>query len=203
MTLGRRLYIVSALLAIGWAVASQAAPDRSARKPDGSVAAIPAQPGGPRADSLAVHPATGDSAAGDSLAVWRSWKDISRAIALEPLDGPQDIREKAEIIQDRVDNLRDQAGRIDSSSTAWRRRRDALRTQLGVLEDLGDVGRGSDLQLERRLRDLTGQLDAAEDDVQRLEGLGIELDSLVAHWTGVAAAYGRKAAQLEREEERR
>ena len=42
---------------------------------------------------------------GDPAFSWKSWADISRAIALRPLDGPEDILEKREIIEDRLDDL--------------------------------------------------------------------------------------------------
>ena len=37
--------------------------------------------------------------------IWKTWADLSRAIELRKLDGPEDIIEKADIIEDRIDDL--------------------------------------------------------------------------------------------------
>ena len=39
-----------------------------------------------------------DSAEVDPAYLWTIWKDLSRAIELQKLDGPEDIVEKADII---------------------------------------------------------------------------------------------------------
>jgi len=166
-----------------------------------------AQAGG---DSLAM-PAAGkaDSARADSARArpldpayaWKAWKDLSRAIALRPLDGPDDILEKAEIITDRLDDLRQERKALQTELEKWKDRQQSLELQMEVLEDLAQVQRGGDLQLQQRLHGLREDLGRAARRIGVLKGALGELDEELSRLDGLAAAYARKAAELRRREE--
>ena len=107
-----------------------------------------------QAESAAAEVALQDSAAAapvDPAYIWTTWKDLSRAIKLETLDGPEDIIEKADIIQDRIDDLAAERRQLVETRQEWSDKNTALETQLEVLEDLAKVQLGGDLQLQQRM----------------------------------------------------
>ena len=147
-----------------------------------------------------------ESAASDSTKVqdpafeWKSWKDLARAIRLRPLDDPADILEKSEIVQDRVDDLIEERQRLNDLAADWESRRQALETQLEVLDDLARVQRGGDLQLQQRLHNLRegGRLAARRQVVLggSLEQLTTEIERLQK----IFEEYESKAEELRRRE---
>lgn len=161
-------------------------------------------------DSLAA-PAEGrrDSARADSTRAWlidpayawKAWKDLSRAIALRPLDGPDDILEKAEIIIDRLDDLRREKETLRTELEKWRDRHQSLELRLEVLEDLAQVQRGGDLQLQQRLHGLREDLGKAARRMGVLKGSLEELDKELERLDDLAEEYSQKAAELRRREE--
>ena len=58
----------------------------------------------------------------DPVQAWRHWKQIDRAIALDELDGPDDILGKEEIIEDRIDDLTEEGARLQQSAAEWEAR---------------------------------------------------------------------------------
>ena len=162
------------------------------------------------ADSAEVNPAAlRDSSRVDSTRLvnvdpalaWQGWKDLARAIALRPLDGPGDILEKAEIVQDRIDDLQEERRKIEEVGEEWEERRQGLELQREMLDDLAELQRGGDLQLQQRMHGLREELGKASRRLRILEGslgdLGRELDRL----NGIVKQYAEKAEDLRRREE--
>lgn len=162
------------------------------------------------ADSVAVSPAAlPDSVVVDSTRLakvdpalaWQGWKDLSRAIALRSLDGPGDILEKAEIVQDRIDDLRGERRKIGESGEEWEERRQGLELQLEVLDDLAELQRGGDLQLQQRMHGLREELGKASRRLRILEGSLGDLDRELDRLNGIVKQYAEKAEDLRRREE--
>jgi hypothetical protein len=165
----------------------------------------PDSPPAPSApDSAATADATASTSdstrAHDPAMEWQRWKDLDRATRLRPLDGPGDIIEKSEIVQDRVDDLVDERQRLTELVADWEGRRQALETQLEVLDDLARVHRGGDLQLQQRLHNIRegGRLAARRQVVlgRSLEQLASEIERLQK----VFEDYEGKAEELRRRE---
>lgn len=137
----------------------------------------------------------------DPAWAWRQWPPIGAAIAIAPLDGPQDILEKEEIVQDRIDALGAEFARLDTIASAWLARHVAMTAQLEVLEDLADLQFGGDLEVQQRLESVREDVQQAAREIERhtkvLQALQRESDRLRA----LAATYRQQAAQLRAEEE--
>lgn len=160
-------------------------------------------------DSLAVAADTAQSMAtadtslvsADPVWAWTRWPSIDVAITLAPLDGPQDILEKQEIVADRIDALVDETARLDTLAGAWQARHVAMGAQLEVLEDLADLQLGGDLEFQQRLENVR------EDALQAAGCVAILLDARAALADEVALLrvlsedYGHRAARLREEEE--
>ena len=137
----------------------------------------------------------------DPALAWKSWKDLSRAIALRGLDGPDDILEKAEIIADRIDDLRQEQKQLKASLQEWSDRHQALELQLEVLDDLAEVQRGGDLQLQQRLHSLREDLGKATGRMQIFDASLKDLEQELDRLDGLAKQYAKKAEDLRRREE--
>ena len=137
----------------------------------------------------------------DPAFAWLSWRDLTAAITLRELDGPDDILEKADIVKDRLDALAAEQIRLTSSLTEWTDRQGSFAIQIEVLDDLAKVQRGGDLQLQQRLHNMReGRRVAA----QRVSGLTKSLALLKAELTrlqDLLQEYNRKAEHLRRQEE--
>ncbi|MBT6145091.1 MAG: hypothetical protein HOH74_06660 [Gemmatimonadetes bacterium] len=137
----------------------------------------------------------------DPAWAWSRWPSIAAAVALAPLDGPQDILEKEEIIADRIDALDAETARLDTLTHAWQARSVAMTAQLEVLEDLADRRLGGDLELQQRVENVRGDVLQAGKRVTLFgevhSALAIELLSL----RNLSREYRQQAAQLRQEEE--
>ena len=170
----------------------------------GAESAVPDTAGG---DSVAVAPQ--DSVVADFVRqqkidpayAWKLWKELSRAIALRALDGPDDILEKAEIIQDRRDDLLEEKKKIKAASKEWEERHQALELQLEVLDDLAEIQRGGDLQLQQRMHSLREDRGKALRRLRVFRGSLRDLDREVGSMAKLAEEYREKAADLRRREE--
>ena len=131
---------------------------------------------------------------------WKRWKDLARAIRLRPLDGPSDILEKAEIVEDRIDDLTEERGRLVDQARDWKIRREALETQLEVLDDLARVQRGGDLQLQQRMHNMREGRRLASRRQVILEASLQQMDSEVERLNELSAEYKSKAEDLRRRE---
>jgi hypothetical protein len=109
-----------------------------------------------------------DSLNTDPDRAWTVWPDLSRAIALGALDGPDDIDEKADIIADRSDALATENRRLQKLATSWTERHASLEVQTESLEDLAEIQRGADMQRQQRLHGLRADLRLAAVRLRRL-----------------------------------
>lgn len=163
-----------------------------------------AQSASPDTAATGPRPARADSTRRqpiDPAYEWQTWADLSRAIILRPLDGPEDIREKAEIIADRIDDLREEQQQLKTTLEGWQTRHQALELQLEVLEELAQVQRGGDLQLQQRQHGLREELGRARRRLRVFRAAGGELAKELERLEKLAEEYREKAGALRRREE--
>ena len=159
-----------------------------------------------QADSAAAEVASEDSAAAtpvDPAYIWTTWKDLSRAIKLETLDGPEDIIEKADIIQDRIDDLAAERRQLAETRQEWSDKNTALETQLEVLEDLAKVQLGGDLQLQQRMHRMREGRSVAANKTDVLTRSIRDLDTVAGGLEEMVTDYRKKASELRRLEAER
>lgn len=156
--------------------------------------------GQPLPDSAAVHVDSTDRRTADPVWAWKRWKDIDRAVALRPLDGPQDILEKSEIIADRLDALGREGKRLQGMLKLRSDRHASLEIQVESLEDLADVQRGGDLQLRQRVHNLRADLRKAAQRMRFIETSLKEMGRERQRLEGLLASYEQKAEALRRQE---
>ena len=157
-------------------------------------------------DTAVAKVATQDSAAAapvDPAYIWTTWKDLSRAIKLQPLDGPEDIIEKADIIQDRIDDLSAERRQLAETKQEWSDKNVALETQLEVLEDLAKVQLGGDLQLQQRMHRMREGRSVAANKSEVLTRSIRDLDAVVGELTEMVTGYRKQAGELRRLEAER
>lgn len=130
------------------------------------------------------------------VTVWKQWKSIDAAIALRPLDGPEDIIEKAEIIEDRVDAFAKESRRIDQEIEGTAGTLQTLRLQREVLMDLSEIKFGPDAQTRQRLHDLIQRIQIHESRLKKLKQSNAELQKEHIRWKTMAIQYREKARQL-------
>ncbi|MCZ7583120.1 MAG: hypothetical protein M5R36_07170 [Deltaproteobacteria bacterium] len=131
---------------------------------------------------------------------WKQWKSIDAAIALRPLDGPDDIVEKAEIIEDRVDDLAREKTRLQAELDSGGQRLDNLRRQREALQDLAEIQRGGDPQTRQRLHDLAGRIRREETRLADLRSSLAGLEKELERMRALAADYRAKAETLKQRE---
>lgn len=153
-------------------------------------------------DSVRQNLSRNPSARDDSLRYnsWRGLQDISPAIAIAPLDGPEDFREKVEIIDDRIDLLATERKRITSALKALLEGRQAEELQREMLEDLSEINRESDMQLQQRFHDLQHQLSQYLRRIQAYEHAFADLESELGRLKGLAQQYRLQAEELRKKE---
>lgn len=135
----------------------------------------------------------------DDPQAWRQWKPIAAAVAIDPLDGPEELLEKAEIIADRRDALQREQGRLTPECAAVDEGLRSIAQQIEVTEEIVTLRGGRTTVLRNRLHTLRGRkrdlynrlrvcranlsaIEAAaaalttqyEDYVQRIEALRVE-----------------------------
>ena len=136
----------------------------------------------------------------DSITAWQRWKSIDSAIELRPLDGPEDIIEKAEIIEDRVDALTNEKTRLEAEIELSRQKLQTLNDQRDTLQQLDEIKQGGDMQIRQRLHDLTDRIQREQNLLEkRVESVG-ELCVELARMRELAAEYREKARLLKLEE---
>jgi len=147
--------------------------------------------------------AVGTAAAGNEqerITAWQRWKDIGPAIALDPLDGPADILEKVEIIEDRVDELVKEKARLEKEIELNRQQLFILRNQRQTLQELSQIQPQGNSQTSQRLHDLTERINR-EENLLRIKNESIAgLRRELTHLQTLAAEYREKAKRLQREE---
>ncbi len=132
--------------------------------------------------------------------IWKTWTDLSRAIELRKLDGPEDIIEKADIIEDRIDDLSEEREKLAAARQEWADKNDALEIQLEVLEDLAKVQLGGDLQLQQRMHRMREGRSMAANQLEILTRSISELDIEVGGLTEMVTEYKKQAEELRRRE---
>jgi hypothetical protein len=152
-----------------------------------------------QADTAAV--AAADSTTADPSFDWTRWPDIAAAIALQPLDGPEDILEKQEIIDDRIDDLTARGGALDTLAGAWTDRHRAMSTQLEVLDDLAEVQLGGDLEFQQRIESVREEVLQAAQQMTRIGSARRQLEAEVARLRALADDYRDQALRLREQEE--
>ncbi|MEW6443520.1 MAG: hypothetical protein AB1640_21480 [bacterium] len=132
----------------------------------------------------------------NAIRAWKSWKSIEAAIALHPLDGPDDMLEKVEIIEDRVDALDGERIRLQTEAAQNLERLRALRMQRESLQDLAEIKPGGDPQTRQRLHDLSERTRREEILLELRRESVDELEEELVRMRGLAAAYREKAGNL-------
>lgn len=135
-----------------------------------------------------------------SIFAWKQWKSIDAAIALRSLDGPEDIREKAEIIADRLDELKREKTRLEKEIDQNQQTIQSLRNQRDILQDLAELQQGGDTQTQQRIHELTERIQQQEQLLkmrrESLRGLVQELERIKR----LLADYQQRANSLQRRE---
>jgi len=132
----------------------------------------------------------------DAITAWKRWKSIDAAIAVRPLDGPDDIIEKAEIIEDRADELKGEKARLEREADLNRQKLRTLRSQREVLQDLAEIKPGGDSQTRNRLQDVAERIGREEMLLRmRLQSVA-ELEQELIRMKGLAVEYRKKAENL-------
>ena len=140
---------------------------------------------------------------GTPLTAWQGWKDITAAIHLRPLDGPDDILEKAEIIEDRIDALSREGERIGARCALIEQALAGLLQQIEDLRELASLSGHRDSHARQRLHELSSRRHEvrtlAEGCRAAIEAMERERARLVA----LDRSYRARAAQLRAEEGRK
>jgi prefoldin subunit 5 len=131
-----------------------------------------------------------------SVWAWKRWKDISRVIELRPLDDPSDILEKAEIIDDRIDELTREKSRLEKWLSDLRRQDQTLREQRSLMQELGEMNQGGDFQTRQRIHELTDRISQGEGLIAAIRKSLDELQAETNRLRVLSAEYRRVAEQL-------
>ena len=133
---------------------------------------------------------------GDAITAWKRWKSIEAAIAVRPLDGPDDIIEKAEIIEDRADELKGEKARLEREADLNRQKLRTLRSQREVLQDLAEIKPGGDSQTRNRLQDVAERIGREEMLLKMRRQSAAELEEELVQMKKLAVKYREKARDL-------
>ena len=136
----------------------------------------------------------------DSATAWKGWKDISTAVALRDLDGPDDIIEKAEIIDDRVDELKREKVRLKQRAEEFKKKLEIISDQRDTLRDLAETQRGGDPQTRRHIQDQTERIREIKKTLKTLSEMIPELEKELTRMKNLASAYREKARVLRLQE---
>ncbi len=157
----------------------------------------------PADSSRKLAPAMADTARlrTDPAWAWWRWPPVHAAIAIAPLDGPQDILAKEEILADRIDALVIESARLDTLAAAWQARSVAMTAQLEVLEDLADVQLGGDLEFQQRTGSVREEVVQAAEQITTFAATRTALAEELIRLRSLSETYRQQAAQLREEEE--
>lgn len=136
----------------------------------------------------------------NAMTDWKQWKSIETAIALRPLDGPEDILEKVEIIEDRLDELAREKVRLKKSNDLSRQKLSTLRNHQQILQDLSDIKMGGDAQSRQRLHDLAERIRSEQTALKAKQTSFQELTNEMDRLKNLADEYRKKARLLKRKE---
>ena len=137
------------------------------------------------------------------LTRWRSWKAIDAAIAVDPLDGPEELSEKADIIADRLDALRRESLRVQNKCTEIKKALSGVLQQADALRDLAGVRTRRDILLRQRQQALRVRQRALEASI-RVCGVALtELNDALMSTTKRHIEYVDHARRIHEEETKR
>lgn len=136
--------------------------------------------------------------AADSIDAWKKWKSIDAAIAARPLDGPEDIREKADIIADRIDELERENARQKKELEQNRQILQSLANEKEILQDLAELQQGRDTQAPMRIHDLTERFKKQEQTVRKRQESLNELQRETDRLKALLDEYRKKAGSLQK-----
>ena len=192
----------SLVLVLGAATSAGAADESVPVRPtDSDTLTTETRPGTSSAADTSSGERGGEGRAEDPVQAWRQWKRINRAIALEELDGPDDILAKEEIIEDRIDDLTEEDARLQQNASQWDARHEATSVQLEVLDDLAEMQLGGDLQLQQRIDDVREQIREAAQWLERFGSSREDLALEVASMRKLADKYRQTAEEIRTREE--
>jgi hypothetical protein len=132
----------------------------------------------------------------DAVTAWKRWKSIEAAIEVRPLDGPDDIIEKAEIIEDRADELKGEQARLEMEADLNHQKLRALRSQREVLKDLAEIKPAGDPQTRNRLNDLAERIGREERQLKMRRRSVAEMEEELIRLRGLAVEYREEAENL-------
>lgn len=133
---------------------------------------------------------------GDGIDDWRRLPSIEAAVILRDLDGPDDIIEKAEIIEDRVDDLGRFADGLQQALNEGARKLESWKNQKESLEELATIKITGDAQTTDRLRDIAARIRREESMQDRRAASLKDLTNELAARRSAAAVYRQKAEEL-------
>ncbi len=138
-----------------------------------------------------------------SMTAWEGWASIDAAVAIEPLDGPEELSEKAEIIADRRDALTRERDRLRPLCVELDRSRDGVARQAEALRELSTVRNRRDVLLRQRQHALRGRLRELETLSLKCGGALRAIGAAIDEIRGRHARYLEHARRIREEETKR
>jgi len=136
----------------------------------------------------------------DSVDAWRSLKSIDAAIALDPLDGPEDIREKEEIIADRIDKLKHYRQKLQAQASQSEQIIQSLRNQKEILRNLAEIKQGQASRDPQQMHELTDRILRQEQVLKQRKASLDDLQKELNRLQKILDEYNLKANTLQRKE---
>ncbi len=133
---------------------------------------------------------------------WQAWPPIDKAIAIEPLDGPDELLEKAEIIADRRDGLMRELTMLSHSCASVEVALAGVLTQAETLRELASRNRRK-VMLRQRQHALRGRQRELETASQKCVFQHHELTQALTAETTRHQRYLDHASRLRAEETQR
>jgi chromosome segregation ATPase len=136
----------------------------------------------------------------ESIRAWAKLPDISKAIALRPLDDPADIIEKAEIIEDRIDALVKEKERLAKWIQEIEATQQQLQEQRRILEEVAELHRRSDSSFRQRRAQLTERISHNRTLLESLQKSCHDLQVEIERERRQAEDYRKKSQHLKMQE---
>ena len=132
----------------------------------------------------------------DDFVLWRSWHPIEAAISVAPLDGPEELKEKAEIIADRQDALTRERVRLAPQCLEIGKALRGALQQLEAVRGLASVRRSRDVLLRQRQQALRSRRRELENTKLHCEAALAQLTDAIAQHAARHAEYIAHAQRL-------
>lgn len=131
---------------------------------------------------------------------WRAWKDLTAAIAIAPLDGPDELLEKAEIIADRVDALARARRDLSARCTAIDLGLARIESQLEVLLDFAATRGSRVVEMRQQLHSLRSRRQELRGRAKTCAATLAELDATLTRRRDQHTDYLRRVDAARRDE---